>query len=295
MLSEALVWLFTPAGRLARRAGHLSESIAITAREQRCRAWWKPHLAASRRALLESARQASSRRVALVLGSGPLLDVPLAELSELFEEVWLVDLVHPWRARWQARRHANVRLIEHDVTECYDTLPSMPPQPNRFLDEGRIDWVASVNLLSQLPNLAEPWLRRHFAAWDEARIQAYAQSLMSHHLASLGRFHAPVCLLTDVEQVTLAEDGRILARTDFQAMLGDWAVRLDWRWDIAPPGELSDGLSRYHRVAALIQKGQREHQDDVCKSKTQVDPYHESYPVQRGGGNGPVFGGDRLA
>jgi hypothetical protein len=254
MLSEALAWLFTPTSRLARKAGHLSESIAITAREQRCRAWWTPHLAASRRALLESARQASSRRVALVLGSGPLLDVPLAELSELFEEVWLVDLVHPWRARWQARRHPNVRLIEHDITECIGTLPPTPPQPIRFLDEERIDWVASVNLLSQLPNLVEPCLRRHFAAWDETRIHAYAYSLMSHHLASLGRFHAPVCLLTDVEQVTLAEDGRVMARTDFQTMLGDWVVHSDWRWDIAPPGELGDGLSRYHQVAALIQK-----------------------------------------
>lgn len=295
MLAEAIAWLFTPATRLARRTGHLSEAIAILARERRCREAWSPHLAASRKALLDAARQVPARRVALVLGSGPLLDVPLAELSALFEEVWLVDMVHPWRARWQARRHGNVRLIEHDVTECLAAWPSIPPQPARFLDEGRIDWVASVNLWSQLPNLPAPSQQRHGAAWDEARVNARGQALLSQHLAYLERFQAPVCLLADIGQVTLAEAGEVLVRMDFRSLLGRWAVCAEWRWDIAPPGELGDGLTRYHQVAALIQKRQHEHQDDIRETQAQVDPDHESYPVQCRAGGRPVFGGDRLA
>lgn len=240
MLAEALAWLFTPASTLARRTGHLSESIAIMARERRCRMAWAPHLAASRKALLASARRPSLRRVALVLGSGPLLDVPLAELSRLFDEVWLVDMVHPWRARRRARRYGNVRLIEHDVTEGLASRYPAGARPVRFLDEGRVDWVASVNLLSQLPGPAQ----------SGTAMEAHAA--MTAHLEYLAGFRAPVCLLADLEQVTLDCDGAVAEVVDFRPLLPGWRLSSEWRWDVAPPGELDGGRSRYHRVAVLV-------------------------------------------
>jgi hypothetical protein len=240
MLAEAFAWLFTPASTLARRTGHLSESIAIMARERRCRTAWAPHLEASRAALLESARRASSRRVALVLGSGPLLDVPLAELSGSFEEVWLVDMVHPLRARLQARGYGNVRLIEHDVTEGLAGRYPAGMRPARFQDEARVDWVASVNLLSQLPGPAQSGTAMR------------ADAAMTAHLEYLARFRASVCLLADLEQVMLDGDGAVAEAVDFRPLLSGWRLLSEWRWDVAPPGELGGGRSRYHRVAALV-------------------------------------------
>lgn len=237
MLAEALAWLSTPASALARRTGHLSESIAIMARERRCRAAWASHLERSRAALLESARQLASRRVALVLGSGPLLDVPLAELSGLFEGVWLVDMVHPRRARREARRYGNVRLIEHDVTEGLAGHGGQV-RPCRFLDDERIDWVASVNLLSQLPG--------------PGRSDVAGQAMVSH-LGYLARFRAPICLLADLEQVTLDAEGAVLESADFRPLLAGWRLLAEWRWDVAPPGELGGGRYRYHRVGALAE------------------------------------------
>lgn len=234
MLAEALAWLFTPASTLARRTGHLSESIAIMARERRCRMAWAPHLAASRKALLASARRPSLRRVALVLGSGPLLDVPLAELSRLFEEVWLVDMVHPWRARRRARRYGNVRLIGHDITERLTGRIC----PIRFLDDEHIDWVASVNLLSQLPGPAIDGMQ--------------ADQAMAEHLEYLARFRVPVCLLADLEQVTLDAGGAVTEVADFEPLLSGWRRLSEWRWDVAPAGELGGGRYRYHRVAVLV-------------------------------------------
>jgi hypothetical protein len=262
MLSEVIAWLFTPASRLARKTGHLSESIAILARERRCRAAWRPHLEASRNALLDSARRTTSRRIALVLGSGPLLDVPLGELSELFDEVWLVDMVHPMRARRLARRHANVLLIRHDVTECLADPSAEPARPERFLDVDRIDWVASVNMLSQLP------ISRGVSP---SETNCDGGVLMTRHLAYLASFRAAVCLLTDLEQVTLAPDGHVETRTDFRPVLDGWQVKSAWRWDVAPPGELGGGLSRYHWVAALAQERQHEYQDDVGQAQAEVD------------------------
>jgi hypothetical protein len=259
MLPEALLWLLTPCPKTARRMGHLAESIAIGARARRCKAAWAPHLAHSRQALLASASRCEQHRVALVLGSGPLLDVPLAELAARFEEVWLVDLVHPLATRWQARQYPNVRLIEHDVTECLsDLLGGKPPDldqlagrvPSRFLDEPRVDWVASLNLLSQLPRLPGRWLGRSRLLLDESAIQGYGEALMRNHLAYLARFAAPVCLITDLEQVTLAADGSVVEQNDLAPLLADWLVETEWRWDVAPPGELGSQGSAWHRVAS---------------------------------------------
>jgi hypothetical protein len=256
MLAETLAWLFTPASTTARRLGHLAESVAIAARYRRCRAAWAPHLAATRQALLDSARAAPGHRIALVLGSGHLLDVPLAELSELFKEVWLVDIVQPWSTRLAARRHDHVRLIETDVTECLADRPERPPVPGRFLDEAGIDWVASVNLLSQLdsPRLALP--------------TGYGEALMVSHLAWLARFQAPVCLVSDIEQTRHDTYGAVIERRDLRPLLANWETVSEWRWDLAPPGELADGQSAWHRVAALSR--QHEHQGDVEQAQAQV-------------------------
>ncbi|NTV95298.1 MAG: hypothetical protein HGA75_07740 [Thiobacillus sp.] len=253
MLAEALAWLVTPASATARRMGLLAESIAIAARHRRCRAAWAPHLAASRRALLDSAHAARGRRIALVLGSGHLLDVPLAELAGLFEQVWLVDIVQPWPARLAAHRHANVRLIEADVTECLARPPVEPPVPTRFLDEPGIDWVASVNLLSQLAAPAQRWLRARRPELTEPGIARYGETLLANHLAWLGRFGAPVCLLADLEQTRLDTTGAVIERRDYRPLLAAWKIRSEWRWDLAPTGELTGGQSAFHRVAALSQ------------------------------------------
>lgn len=254
MLTEALAWLFTPASATARRMGHLAESVAIAARHRRCRVAWAPHLAASRRALLDSAHAAPRHRIALVLGSGHLLDVPLAELAALFEEVRLVDIVHPWSSRLTARRYANVHLVEADVTGCLDRLPAKPPMPDRFLDRQEIDWVASVNLLSQLANLPQRWLRAHQSNLTDADIGRYAEALTANHLVWLTRFRAPVCLVTDLEQTRLDGHGEVAEWHDFRPLLAGWRITTEWRWELAPPGELADGETAWHRVAALCRQ-----------------------------------------
>lgn len=263
MLAEAFAWLTTPASGTARRMGHLAESVAIAARHRRCRTAWAPHLAASRQALLASAQAAPGRGVALVLGSGHLFDVPLAELARLFDQVWLVDIVQPWSARLAARRHANVRLIEADVTACLDRPRPAPPVPALFLDRPEVAWVASVNLLSQLARLPRRWLRARQPEWTEAEAADFGETLMAKHLAWLGRFHAPACLLADLQHTVLDAAGAVVETRDFRPLLAGWEVDAQWRWDLAPPGELAAGRSAYNVVAALSQGRQQEHQDDI--------------------------------
>ena len=133
------------------------------------------------------------RRKAVVLGSGPLLDVPLAELSAGFTEVVLVDIVQPLGDRWR-RRFANVQTVTADVTgvaeEVYrvakDPSAALPrAEPSLFCNDPDVDLVASVNLLSQLPYLPAEYLARvgEHAAPDA--IESFARDMVAAHVAYL--------------------------------------------------------------------------------------------------------------
>lgn len=260
MLAEWITWLTTSCPTTARRYGYLREAIGIAARHQRCRADWKTHLANSRTALIDSLAQCRDFRIALVLGSGLLLDVPLAQLAARFREVWLVDLVHLPAARRAARAYPNVKCIEADIgggldrlaRVAADRLDSLLDGPLPFCDQGEIDWVASVNLLSQLPLLPQATLRRRFPEMDEDLLEGWGDRLMRRHLDYLAGFSTPVCLLADIEQITYAANGEVFDTLEYRQRLGLTApIQASWRWDIAPPGEIAPGVGRFHRVAAF--------------------------------------------
>lgn len=259
MLAEWVTWLTADCPPLARRLGYLRESIGIRARHQRCRTAWQPHLDCSKAALLQSLQSCRDFRIALVFGSGLLLDIPLAELSGRFREVWLVDFVHLPAARKAARRYPNVYCITHDVTECLETLASardladaIIPAPTRFLDVAEVDWVASVNLLSQLPLLPQEWMRQHFPEADEPGWAEWGARLMQQHLDYLCAFSAPACLLMDTRQTRSLKNGNILEQRDFSALARAGQPFAHWRWEIAPPGEITPDSTRFHEVAALM-------------------------------------------
>ncbi len=124
MLAECLTFLTTPCPWRLRRLGYLGQVIGTQSRFRRCRSAWAPHLENCRRTILEAARSVADRRKATVLGSGLLLDVPLAELAATFKEVALVDVLHMRSARRAAARFPNVRLVEADVSGVIAGLPS---------------------------------------------------------------------------------------------------------------------------------------------------------------------------
>lgn len=247
MLPEAIAWLLTPASGPARRFGVLAESIAIAARHRRCRQAWHPHLQRTRQALLDSARAAPRHRLGLVVGSGHLLDVPLEALAATFEQLWLLDLVHPWASRFAASRHRNVRLITRDITGYLDQPGAAVPVVGQEIDPPDLDWVASVNLLSQLPAPARrAWQARGNEAPDPGR------AVQQAHLDWLRALPCQTCLIADLEQVTFDANGQVLDRTQFEDLLQDWRCLDQWYWDLAPPGELDQGRHSHHRVGWLI-------------------------------------------
>lgn len=267
MLAEWFQYLLTPCPKHLRKMGYPQEIIATQARYRRCKAAWRPHLENSKQALLESAEMASGRGQAVILGSGVLLDVPLADLARRFEKVVLIDIVHlPW-VRRHALRYPNVSFLAIDVTDSahllYDLLQrdrsaggsqrSLLRQLRKplFKDLGAIDFLASVNLLSQLPVLPLAYLAKREPGVRETKHTAFARTLIENHLLWLKASAEKVCLITDLERVTYDADGREAAREGalYGVKLPD-ATR-EWVWEVAPRFELGQDHYVCNRVAQV--------------------------------------------
>lgn len=188
--------------------------------------------------------------------------MPLAALAGRFDTLLLVDMVHLPEVRQRVRAYPHVHLLEGDVTGLVPALhglgrsasladlatvfalpsglPGLPP----------VDWVASVNLFSQLPLLPLAWAERLCPALDESRLLAWQDGLLSGHLDWLRRLAPRGCLLADGRQEHLGPAG-ILEVMDYSP----WLERLgapqeQWSWRLAAGRELGRGARLEHRVQA---------------------------------------------
>jgi hypothetical protein len=262
MIREWVESLVTPCPAARRELGYLHELIAIAARHRRCRAAWANHLARSRHAVLTAMGLAPRRRTAIVLGSGLLLDVPLAELAAAFERVVLVDAVHPLAARWRARRYRNVELRTADVSGVIEPLRAwrsgdpLPTSPSfAALHEPDVDLVVSLNLLSQLGVLPEEWLRRRGGAAAAAQAAAFGATVTQAHLADLARCRTTVCLISDVEWLRVDPAGRIVEHGSSIFDVAPPAPADEWLWSIAPAPEADPLISEQRRVIVAYNPG----------------------------------------
>lgn len=249
MLAEALLYARARLGGQGNRHGHLAEQVAIWARHRRQRRAWAEHLARARALCLKAAEACATRRTALVLGAGLLLDVPLERLAALFERVVLADMAFLPATIRLARALGNVELVTADLTGCLDCLPddaalaarAPAPGPDLSLGLAGLDFVYSANLLSQLPLHALAALRRRSPAPDEAALGDFAASLVRAHLEALRALPCAACLVAD--SLERSSTGDVL---DHEADLL-YGVPLDlpgerWTWQLAPRGEISPGL-----------------------------------------------------
>ena len=239
--------------------GYVREQGGITSRGSRSVNSWGIHQEECKAIILEAADHCQQQDKALILGSGPLLDVPLAELSRRFGEVVLVDILHLRRIRKEAGCYANVRLVQIDVTGIAKTIfdltrrrrpVSLPKhRPNFFLDE-KFDLVASVNLLSQLPVIPGQYLTDGIKGYSVEAMDDFSRQLIEEHLGWLARFPGVVCLITDRERLEIG-DSNILSRKNIL-----WGVDLpkggrSWIWDIAPRPEIYRDRDVRHEVIAF--------------------------------------------
>ena len=177
-------------------------SLDVEARYKRCATRWQPHLERTRAVILRSAHLALNRRKAVIFGAGLLHDIPLAALSDLFQNVVLVDVVHSRSCLRQASLFSNVTCLQADVTGTASFLlgarktgaPLPRLEPDLFKDDASVDLTVSVNLLSQLGCAPAEFLRASHAPGE---IRVFQRHLIECHLAYLRQRPGHSALITD--------------------------------------------------------------------------------------------------
>jgi hypothetical protein len=231
-----------------RRMGYIDEAIAMRDRYDRRREAWQSHLINARSFVLSAARQCRNRNKVVILGSGLLLDIPLAELSSLFREVVLMDVVCLPQVRRLIRKYDNARFVEHDVTNMavlldqnkrfgIRELPSSIPVTAETY--GNPDLVVSLNILSQLWVVPRSFAMKEMPGIAEEQIDDWCRSIVAQHYSLLRDLTCSVCLIADYEYVRRDIEGKAYCResTIFNFPLPE--PDSSWTWCIGPLGEES--------------------------------------------------------
>lgn len=257
MFTEIYEWLTTPCPREARKLGYLREAIAIRARYKRHRTRWQPHLDASKAVIQAAMEGPGDKRVAVVLGSGALYDVPLDALARTFERVELIDIVHPKEARQIAAAYPNVTVRSEDISGTSQTLAALPRRAAEAPRVGALpilapdtDLVVSVNLVSQLAEIPHAWLQARTEITEGDR-RSFAAEIVRRHVQWLSALKCWVCLISDIERHYVDPNGTPLEPWDSLHGVALPEGGTEWLWDLAPAGESHPELAIQTTVRGL--------------------------------------------
>ncbi len=251
MITEFLTSLLTPAPKWAKRMEFLNEAIAIEARARRCRDAWAPHQQHTKEAILDAIKVCDQHRTVVVVGSGACLDIPLAELADIFEQVLLIDIVHPLKSKRHSWNH--VKHVTLDVTGQMETLYDNPEQlpeisiPDLYHDVPEIDVVLSVNLASQLPVIPLKYLA-HKTFHDENDLDRLAKDLLVAHCRWLSGFTCTTALICDKAWAKLDVSGNVIETSDPLYGLISQQTTREWYWNVAPRHETGTEFSHRNSV-----------------------------------------------
>lgn len=257
MILEWLHSRITPAQRHIRSLGLVYEAVAIEARFRRCADAWENHLESSKEQILFAVQDVEPGGEVIILGSGGLHDVPLAQLSEHFERVRLWDVVHLRQARRAAAAFPNVVCETIDVTGLCLNFSQwlkgnrpVPPTPCPPIDlpTGDANLIISLNLLSQLPlqMVARAQAPRHKVALGD-----FSDDVIRAHLDWLRRQSCPVLLITDLERHHAKGNIREVEEALPQDGLDLGTPLATWDWSVAPEGETPTFDTIVHKVGAF--------------------------------------------
>jgi hypothetical protein len=259
MLSDLITSLTTPCSPLIRRMGYLNEAIEMRGRARLHAAAWQPHLDNTRSFVLSSAEMCRNRNKAVILGSGLLLDVPLAEITSMFRDVVLMDVVCLREVRKQIRTYNNVSFMECDVTNTAERLyqnglkgihelpESVPSVPGIGQDCGL---VVSLNILSQLWVVPRAHAARQMRGLNEYQVDEWCGRIVAAHYAYLRSLPCDVCLVADYEFVKRDSGGRVISRGSTVYGLELPRPDASWTWNIAPINKGSRSFSKDLTVGA---------------------------------------------
>jgi hypothetical protein len=254
MLLESLEFFLTPTTPLARKYGFLYSSISLKHRYERCKKVWIPHLKNCQDLFLETVQGLPQKNHVVILGSAHLHEIPMHLLMQNFKQVTLVDIVHPLRHHWLAKRNSRLKLISQDLTaalqdleglkDINDLLHLTTELSKKPLFHFEADLIVSANLLSQLALLPidaiEKKMKRELTVEEKDLICSKFARL---HLDSLSQCQGKKLIYSDRKVIYKDPQGQIIYEGHYPVDFSDFKKVKTWTWTLAPLGEAAKDYS----------------------------------------------------
>jgi hypothetical protein len=224
---------------------------------------WNDHLEKCRQFILKSF-EIHKPEIVTVLGSGWLLELPLAEMVERVGKINLVDIVHPPEVIKQIAKISTVNLLTEDITgglisEIWKKTSRLPfyRKPDCLkeivITEYKTDYdpgmVISLNILSQLEVLPVKYLMRKSNA-NESELRAFRHTVQKNHLDFLRKNKS--VLITDFAEIFTDRKGVNTENETVITELPQGILREDWTWDFDLKGSDFYRKRSVLKVAAII-------------------------------------------
>ena len=199
-----------------------------------------------------------------VLGSGWLLDLPLAEMADKTGKIVLIDIIHPPEVVAQTSGIKNVELVEEDITgglikevwekagrrNFLNRLPTLDaihiPDYQPADDPGM---VISLNILTQLEILPGKLLKQKSKA-SESQFIKFREEIQKKHLLFLAK-HKSV-LMTDIAELVTDSKGNKTGRPTLAVQLPEGRERDEWIWDFDLLGNDFRQKKFIFKIAAIM-------------------------------------------
>jgi len=249
--------------RILTRMGYYNYQNGLISRHLNQEDSWAYHLDQSRKFIIKAIELYSPEKIT-VLGSGWLLDFPMAELAERTSKIYLIDIVHPPDVIKQVSIFNNIELIEQDVTggligEVWQrwsnyTFFSRPqtlknlivPDYKSAADPGM---VISLNILTQLESLIIDFIRKRSKVKEE-EFDILRTEIQKKHIEFLNKYKS--VLITDYEEVITGKHGvEKIVPTLFTGLPSGRLIE-KWTWNFDSKGvDLYNSRSKL-KVIAII-------------------------------------------
>lgn len=248
--------------RMLIKMGYYNYHNALINRHLNQDGGWDSHLVRSREFIMKALDLYKPERVT-VLGSGWLLELPIAEMIEKDIKVRLVDIVHPPNVVSQAAGLKNVELIEADITgglieivwrevakqPFFKKLKSLEkiivPEYQPGYDPGL---VLSLNILTQLEYLLVLFLRKQ-ALIREEELSLFKSEIQKKHMDFLKKHHS--VLISDISETITKKSGQTDIFPTLVTKLPPSDFIEKWTWSFDKAGSDNYTRSSLLKVVAL--------------------------------------------
>lgn len=249
--------------RMLNKMGYYNYQNGLIYRNLKQEGGWDSHLEHCRSFILKSLDFHKPEKVT-VLGSGWLLELPIAEMIERTRNVCLVDIVHPPDVINQTGSLKNVEVIETDIsgglikevwqkTRKYSFFNKLHSLENitipEYVPHSDPGMVISLNILTQLESLLISFLRKRSDIKEEEYYR-FRTEIQLKHLDFLKKQKS--VLITDVAEIFTNSSGSVTREVTAVAGLPEGISKEEWDWHFDLAGSDFKTKKSILKVVALL-------------------------------------------